>query len=253
MRGLLKEKVALVTGGGSGIGRAASLAFAREGARVVVCDIEAVGGRETVSLIREAGGEALFVEADISRTADVEEMLNQAVRAYGGLNCAFNNAGISIGSVSTVVCTEAQWDSIMNVNLRGVWLCMKYEIPVMLKNGGGAIVNTSSYAGLTGSKLSSAAYSASKHGVIGLTKTAAIEFAQQGIRINAICPGATRTPLLLRRLTYDPTIETKAASLNPSNRMGLPEEIAEVAVFLCSDAASFVTGVAIPVDGGQIL
>lgn len=253
MQGLIKDKVALVTGGGSGIGRAAALAFAGEGAKVVVSDIQAAAGNETVSLIGEAGGQALFVEADVSRTADVQEMVNQAVGVYGSLDYAFNNAGISIGRVGTTGITEEQWDNIMHVNLKGVWLCMKYEIPVMLRNGGGAIVNTSSYAGLTASKLSSAAYSASKHGVIGLTKTAAAEFAQQGIRINAVCPGVVKTAMFLRRRALDPTIEEKAASMNPSNRIGLPEEIARVVVFLCSDAASFLTGAAIPVDGGQIL
>jgi NAD(P)-dependent dehydrogenase (short-subunit alcohol dehydrogenase family) len=253
MQGRLKDRVALVTGGGSGIGRAASLAFAREGAKVVVSDLQPETGRETVGLVTETGGQALFVEADVSKAADVKEMIDRTITAFGGLNYAFNNAGISIGRVGTVECTETQWDSVMNANLKGIWLCMKYEIPVILRNGGGAIVNTSSFAGLRGSILSSAAYSASKHGVIGLTKTAAAEFARQRIRINAVCPGATRTPMLLRRVAYDPSIETKAAATNPLNRLGLPEEIAEVVVFLCSDAASFVTGAAVPVDGGQTL
>jgi NAD(P)-dependent dehydrogenase (short-subunit alcohol dehydrogenase family) len=252
MGSLVKDKVTLVTGGGSGIGRSTSITFAREGAKVVVSDIDVEGGWETVRLIREAGGEALFVKADVSKTADVEEMVNQTVKAYRSLNCAFNNAGISVGRESTITCTEEQWDRMMSVNLKGVWLCMKYEIQQMLKNGGGAIVNTSSTAGLTASSLGLVAYSASKHGVIGLTKTAAIEFAKQGIRINAVCPGSTRTPLLEKDVP-DPKVQAQIASMNPSNRLASPTEIAEVVVFLCSDAASFVTGVAMPVDGGRIL
>ncbi len=252
MEGLVKDKVALVTGGGSGIGRGTSIVFAREGAKVAVSDIDVEGGRETVRLIKEAGGEALFIKADVSKAADVEEMVNQTVKAYRRLNCAFNNAGISVGRESTTTCTEEQWDRMMNVNLKGVWLCMKYEIQQMLQSGGGAIVNTSSTAGLTASKLGLVAYSASKHGVIGLTKTAAIEFAKQGIRINAVCPGSTRTPLLEKDVP-DPKVQAKIAFMNPSNRLGSPAEIAEVVVFLCSDAASFVTGVAMPVDGGQVL
>jgi NAD(P)-dependent dehydrogenase (short-subunit alcohol dehydrogenase family) len=252
MQGLMEGKVALVTGGGSGIGRAASLAFAREGAKVVVSDINVEAGRETVRLIKEAGGEALFLKADVSKAADVEQMVNQTLKGYQGLNCAFNNAGISIDDRDTLLCTEEEWYKIMDVNLKGVWLCMKYEIPQMIQKGGGAIVNTSSFAGLTASSIGLVVYSASKHGVIGLTKTAAVEFAKERIRINAVCPGATRTPLLERVIT-DPQAEARIALRNPLNRIASPTEIAEVVVFLCSDAASFVTGVAIPVDGGQIL
>lgn len=252
MQGLVKGKVALVTGGGLGIGRAASLTFAREGAQVVVSDIDAVAGRETVRLIRDRGGEALFVQADVSQFADVEGMVRQTIEVFKQLDCAFNNAGISIGAPSTVLCSEEDWDKMMNINLKGVWLCMRHEIPQMLKQGGGAIVNTSSFAGLTASRFGLVAYSASKHGVIGLTKTAAVEFAKQGIRINAVCPGATRTAMLEKHVS-NPKEEAEVASMNPTNRIGSPQEIAEAAVWLCSDAASFVTGIAMPVDGGQVL
>jgi NAD(P)-dependent dehydrogenase (short-subunit alcohol dehydrogenase family) len=252
MPGLVKDKVALVTGGGMGIGRATSLVFAREGAKVVVSDVDGGAGRETVRLIKEIGGEALFVKADVSKAADVEELVNQTVKAFKCLDCAFNNAGISIGAPGTLLCTEEEWDKMMNVNLKGVWLCMRSEIPQMVKQGGGAIVNTSSFAGLTASRLGLVAYSASKHGVIGLTKTAAVEFAKQGIRINAVCPGATRTPMLEIHIS-GPQDEEEIASMNPLHRIGTPTEIGEAVVWLCSDAASFVTGVAMPVDGGQIL
>ena len=255
MEGLVKDKVALVTGGGRGIGRATSMAFAREGAKVVVSDIEIDGGKETVRMIKERGGEALFVKADVSKAADVERMVHQTIEAYQSLHCACNNAGTGAtkpGVQGTISCTEEEWDRTMDVNLKGVWLCMKHEIPQMLNNGGGAIVNISSFAGLTASKLGVVAYSASKHGVIGLTKTSAVEFAKQGIRINAVCPGPTRTPML-EKYILDPEAEARIASNNPMNRIASPAEIAGAVVWLCSDAASFVTGVAMPVDGGQVL
>jgi NAD(P)-dependent dehydrogenase (short-subunit alcohol dehydrogenase family) len=248
----MRGKVALVTGGGLGIGRATSLVFAREGAKVVVSDVVVEAGQETVRLIKEAGGEALFVKADVSKAADVEETVNQTVKTFNRLDCGFNNAGISIGAPGTLLCTEEDWDKMMNVNLKGVWFCMRHEISQMLKQGGGAIVNTSSFAGLTASRLGLVAYSASKHGVIGLTKTAAVEFAKQKIRINAVCPGGTRTPMLEKHIS-GPQDEVELASMNPSNRIASPTEIAEAVVWLCSDAASFVTGVAMPVDGGQVV
>lgn len=251
MQDLLKDKVALVTGGGSGIGRAASLVFAREGAKVAVSDIDNEGGEETVRMIKETGGEALFIKADVSKAQDVERMVNQTLDAYKGLYCACNNAGIG-SPAGTVICTEKEWDRTMSVNLKGVWLCMKHEIPQMLNNGGGAIVNVSSFAGLAASKLGLVAYSASKHGVIGLTKTSAVEFAKQGIRINAVCPGATRTAII-EKFISDPEVESRVASNNPMNRIASPAEVAEAIVWLCSDAASFVTGIAMPVDGGQVL
>lgn len=251
MEGLVKNKIALVTGGGAGIGRAISLIFAREGAKVVVTDLDIEGGEETVKMIRQADGEAIFFKADVSKAKDVEEMIKKTVDVYHGLDCACNNAGVGSPG-STINCSEEEWDRTMNVNLKGVWLCMKYEILQMLSSGGGAIVNVSSFAGLTASKLGLVAYSASKHGVLGLTKTSAVEFAGQGIRINAICPGATRTPMM-ETIISDPAAEAKVASNNPMNRIAPPSEIAEAAVWLCSNSASFVTGVAMPVDGGQVL
>ncbi|MFQ5879388.1 MAG: SDR family oxidoreductase [Dehalococcoidia bacterium] len=253
MAGQLAGKVALITGGSSGIGRASSLAFAREGAKVIVADVDVEGGEETVRLIEDASGEAIFVKADVSRAAAVEAMVSTAVEAYGRLDCAFNNAGIwGTPLVSTVDYTEESWDRVVDINLKGVWLCLKYEIPQILKQQRGSIVNTSSAAGLVGNTLSGAAYIASKHGVIGLTKTAALEFAIQGIRVNAVCPGFIRTPLTDVLRGRDPQFEARTAARYPIGRVGAPEEVAAAVVWLCSDAASFVTGHAVPVDGGYV-
>jgi NAD(P)-dependent dehydrogenase (short-subunit alcohol dehydrogenase family) len=251
MAGGLTGKVALVTGASSGIGRASALAFGREGAKVVVADIVAEGGEETVSLIKKAGGEALFVRAEVSKAAEVAALINTAVATYGRLDCAHNNAGIEGAAATTVECTEENWDRIIAINLKGVWLCMKYEIPQMLKQGGGAIVNTASGAGLVGVPRSGG-YVASKHGVVGLTKTAALEYAKLGIRVNAVCPGPIDTPMLQRIGSRRPQIVEKIAAAGPMRRLGKPEEIAEAVVWLCSEAASFVTGQAMPVDGGYM-
>lgn len=250
--GKLADRVALVTGGASGLGRAAALLFAGEGARVVVGDVDAEGGQETVRQIEEAGGAARAVVADVTRAADVEAMVSQAVETFGRLDCAFNNAGIegSVGT-TTVEYDEEEWDRVINVDLKGVWLCMKYEIRHMLEQGSGAIVNTSSVAGLVGLRGSSP-YVAAKHGVVGLTKTAALENAQQGIRVNAVCPGVFRTPLVERIIAKVPGREQEYMKAQPIGRLGRPEELAEVVVWLCSDAASFVTGHAFPVDGGFV-
>ena len=252
MAGRLDGKVALVTGGSSGIGRASALAFAREGAKVVVADVMVEGGEETVGMIKKAGGEAIYVKADVSKAAEVEVMVNRAVATYGRLNCAFNNAGIE-GTllVPTADYTEESWDRVIAINLKGVWLCMKYEIPQMLKQGSGAVVNTASVAGLVGSR-AGAAYGASKHGVVGLTKTAALEYAKAGIRVNAVCPGPIRTPMMERGIALRPEFEVQALATEPVGRMGRPEEIAEAVVWLCSDAASFVTGHTMAVDGGYV-
>ena len=251
MAGTLTGKVALVTGASSGIGRAAALAFAREGAKVVAADVTVEGGNETVQLIKKTGGEAIFVPTNVAKAADVEALVNAAVSTYGRLDCAYNNAGISGKSQSIVDTTEENWDRIIAINLTGVWLCMKYEIPAMLKNGGGAIVNTSSDAGLIGVKRTGA-YVASKHGVVGLTKTAALEYAKSGVRVNAVCPGPIETPMLMKGADRFPQMIPKMVKAQPNGRLGKPEEIAEAAVWLCSDAASFVTGLAMPVDGGYI-
>jgi NAD(P)-dependent dehydrogenase (short-subunit alcohol dehydrogenase family) len=244
------EHAALVTGGSSGIGRATALAFAREGARVVVADVLADGGEQTARLIRDQGGQAVFVQTDVSRPADVARAVNEAMTRYGRLDFAFNNAGIEGVMATTSECTEENWDRTLNINLKGVWLCMKDELPRMLESKrGGAIVNCSSVAGLVGfPKLP--AYVASKHGIVGLTKAAALECAKDGVRINAVCPGVVRTPMVDRLVRTNPEMERQLALGEPMGRMGRPEEIAAAVLWLCSEAASFVTGQAIAVDGG---
>lgn len=244
-------KVVLVTGGASGIGRATCLAFASEGAKVVVDDIKADGGEETVSLIRNAGGEAIFVQADVSNAREVEAMVQQAVVTYGRLDCAFNNAGVGEPLRRVHKATEDNWDRVMATNLKGVYLCMKYEIPCMLKQGKGAIVNTSSLAGIKGLS-GQAAYVASKHGVMGLTKAAALEYATSGIRINAVCPGVVNTPLIAPNMKEKPQMEKVYVDMEPIGRLGRPEEIAAAVLWLCSDEASFVVGACFPVDGGVV-
>jgi NAD(P)-dependent dehydrogenase (short-subunit alcohol dehydrogenase family) len=245
-------KVALVTGGASGIGRACAQLFAKVGASVVVSDVALEGGHETVRLIEEDGGEASFVETDVSKAAQVEALVGRTVEIYGRLDYAFNNAGIE-GSMATNTAdySEEDWDRVIAINLKGVWLCMKHEIPQMLRQGGGSIVNNSSVEGLVGLEGTSA-YAASKHGVVGLTKTAALEYAQSGIRINAVCPGLIRTPMVERYSRGDAEIEAQFAAVEPVGRMGTPEEVAEAVVWLCSEAASFVTGHAMAVDGAYV-
>ena len=251
MSGELEGKVVLVTGAGSGIGRESALAFAAAGGRVIVSDVVVDGGEETVAQIKAAGGEATFVRADVSQRADVEALVRQTVESYGRLDCAHNNAGIEGDMAPTCDCTEANWDRTIAVNLKGVWLCMKYEIPQMLEQGGGVIVNTSSVAGLVGF-LNLPAYVATKHGVAGLTRTAALEYADQGIRVNAVCPGVINTPMIDRIVAGDAEAEAQFTALEPVGRMGSPAEVAQAVVWLCSDGASFVTGIAMPVDGGFV-
>ena len=247
----MTDKVALVTGGSSGIGRATALAFARDGAKVAVADLNIVGGQETVSLIAGAGGEACFIEADMGEAASVAAMVEKTVETYGRLDYAHNNAGIEGVLKRTSEQAEEDWAPVIQINLTGVWLCMKYEIPHMLRQGGGAIVNTASGAGLIGVKRM-AAYVASKHGVVGLTKTAALEYAKSGIRVNAVCPGVIKTAMVDRVSGNRPDVLDKMIAAEPIGRSGQPEEIAEAVVWLCSDAASFVTGHAMAVDGGAV-
>lgn len=250
MPGYLDGKAALVTGAGSGIGRATALACAREGAKIIVADIGVEGGEATVSMIKNAGGEATFVPVNVTQAAEVEAMVAAAVSTYGRIDCAHNNAGIEGVFATTADYPEEDWDRVMAVNLKGVWLCMKYEIPQMLQQSGGAIVNTASLAGLVGAKRMPA-YVASKHGVAGLTKTAALEYAKSGIRINAVCPGIIHTSMVDRMfLSRRPDLEDRLAAVEPMGRLGKPEEVAEAVVWLCSDAASFVTGHTMTVDGG---
>ncbi|HKD67692.1 MAG TPA: SDR family oxidoreductase [Candidatus Binataceae bacterium] len=246
----MQGKVALVTGGGSGIGRAASIAFARAGARVVIGDVVAEGGNRTVELIKDTGGDATFVQTDVTLAKQVERLVKTAIDTYGGLDCAYNNAGVEGSAAGLVECTEEDWQRVIAVNLTGVWLCMKHEIPAMIKRGGGAIVNTSSILGLVAAP-AIPGYVASKHGVAGLTKEAALEFAKSNIRVNAVCPGAIQTPMIERTLA-DGMSEKELVAPQAIQRLGKPEEIAAAVVWLCSDAASFVTGVTMPVDGGWV-
>jgi NAD(P)-dependent dehydrogenase (short-subunit alcohol dehydrogenase family) len=251
MAGMLDGKSALITGGGGGIGRATALAFAREGARVAVADLMEDAARETVALVNAAGGQAISLSGDVSRDADVRAIIDAVVGAYGRLDCAFNNAGVAgwhVGSVNqkTAEWSEESFDRMIAVNLKGVWLCLRAEINEMLARGGGAIVNTASIAGLIGLPNSSA-YVAAKHGVVGLTKTAALEYAEANIRVNAVCPGYIRTPMT------EPSMRLRGEAIlaqTPLKRMGNPEEIAEMVVWLCSERASYVSGAAYNVDGG---
>ena len=244
-----EDKVALITGGGSGIGRATALAFAREGAQVVIGNRNVQRGEETVSMIRASGGTASFRRTDVLVAADIEALVNHAISTYGGLDLAFNNAGIEGDVRPLVEQTEANYDAVMDVNVKGVWLSMKYEIPQMLKRGGGAIVNCSSVAGLVGFP-GFGIYVASKHAVIGLTKTAALEYSAQGIRINAVNPAVIDTEMVDRFTEAIGSSKEDLVPLHPIGRIGRVEEVADTVLWLCSGRASFVTGHSLIVDGG---
>ncbi|MGE0388484.1 MAG: glucose 1-dehydrogenase [Gammaproteobacteria bacterium] len=244
------KRVALVTGAGNGIGRASALAFASRGDAVVVADFDQRAGHETVRQILAAGGEASFVEVDVRSAASIRAMIAATVERHGRLDWAHNNAGIEGRTSGIVSCEEPDWDEVIAVDLKSVWLCMKHEIPAMLANGGGAIVNTSSMAGLAGMG-STPAYVAAKHGVVGLSKMAALEYARQGIRVNAVCPAMIRTAMMERFCAENPGYEDKLSEMHPIGRVGEAREVADAVTWLCSPASSFVTGHAMPIDGGS--
>jgi NAD(P)-dependent dehydrogenase (short-subunit alcohol dehydrogenase family) len=243
-------KVAFVSGAASGIGRAAAVDFARKGACVVVADVVEQGNLETARMVEEAGARALAVRCDVSRAEDVKAALDRVVEAFGRLDCAFNNAGVEQPITPVADLTQEQWDRIINIDLRGVFLCMKHEIPLMLKQGRGAIVNTSSGAGIKGFA-GQAGYCAAKFGVIGLSKAAALDYARSSIRVNVVCPGIIATPMMDRFSGGTTEGQDRVIAQEPVGRMGTPEEIAAAVVWLCSDAATFVTGHAMVIDGGQ--
>lgn len=248
--GLVNGKIALITGAAAGIGRATALKFAAEGAKVVASDINVKGGEETAEQIKNAGGEAVFVKSDISKSADVKALLAETVKTYGRLDCACNISGILGAMAPFTDQKEEDFDRVISVNLRGTFLCLQAELNQMLKNSGGSIVNVASIAGLVGSAGISP-YVASKHAVTGLTKTAALEYAQQGIRVNAVCPGGVDTGMVQSFISEEFTMEMMDG-MHPMGRIGQPVEVAELMVWLCSDRASFVTGSIIPVDGGFV-
>jgi len=252
MAGLFNDRVALVTGGSAGIGRAAALAFAREGAKVVVANRSVSGGEETVRQITASGGDALFVATDVSQAAQVKALIARAVEVYGGLDYAFNNAGYEGLRARIDELPEDDWERALQTNLTGVWSCMKYELQQMLKQGRGAIVNMSSVVGLAGLSGISPALVAYHHGIIGLTRQAALDYAKAGIRVNAVCPTATRTERFERVHGGNPESEARMAARNPSGRIGEAQDAAEAVIWLCSDAASFVLGHALVVDGGVL-
>jgi len=248
-----ESKVALVTGGTSGLGRDAAIAFAGEGAKVVVTGRRVAEGNETVVLAKKAGGEATFVAADMSKPGDIEALVRACAKTYGGLDYAFNNAGID-GTIRTLITDYSLevWNEVMAVNLTGMFLCMKYEIAEMLKRGGGAIVNMGAAASLKANNVLGAAYVTTKHAIIGLSRTGAIEFADKGIRVNVVCPAVIRTPLADHLMSTEAG-RTRVLSMHPIGRIGEPKEVSDLVLWLCSPEASFVTGAAIPIDGGFLL
>jgi len=251
LAGILDGKIAMITGASSGIGRATARIFARESARLILADLAEAGGLETVKLVKDIGAEAIFVKTDVAKSADVEATVARAIATFGRLDCAFNNAGIGGAGRLTHEYSEEEWNRVIAINLTGVWLCMKAELTQMLKQGSGAIVNTSSIMGLTGA-IRVPAYTAAKHGVAGLTKAAALEYGRHGIRINAVCPAPIYTPMLMGAFEKRPDMEERYARSEPMKRLGQPEEVGEAVAWLCSDRASYVTGLPLPVDGGYM-
>lgn len=246
--GRLDGKVAVITGGASGMGRATALRFAAEGAKVLLADVDVAGGEATLDGIKAAGGTASFLRVDVSQPADVQEMIRVAVHDLGGLDVLFNNAGIEGQSSWLADCTEENWDRVLAINLKGVFLGMKYALPHMAAQGHGSIINTASVAGLVGWR-AGGAYSASKAGVANLTRTAALEYARYNVRVNAICPGVIRTPML-DRINPSPDMMQRLVTMQPMPRLGTADDIANMALFLASDESAFVTGAMLPVDGG---
>lgn len=251
MRKRFFNKTAVITGAGSGIGRSSALAFAQEGAKVLVSDINVQGGEETVQMIKESKGKAHFFQCDVSQSAQVEKLIEKTIQTFGCLDYAVNNAGVSMRPASTAELDEAEWDRVIGINLKSVWLCMKYEIPQMQKIGGGVIINVSSLAGIRG-KEGTLAYTASKHGIIGMTKTAALEYAKEGIRINAVCPGLTESGMTAG-LDNHPDIAQQLVAQIPMGHMGQSQNIADAVIWLCDNTASFITGHVLVIDGGQTI
>lgn len=249
---MFDEKIVLVTGGGSGIGRAAAVLFANEGAKVVIANRRIETGNETVKIIKNSGGDAVFIQTDVSKKIQVENLIDTIVQKFGRLDCAFNNSGIDGKLASIVDCEEEDWDQIIDINLKGTFLLMKYEIKQMLTQGYGSIVNMSSICGKI-ARPNRCAYIASRHGIEGLTKTAALEYSSKGIRINAVAPGSIRTDIFYRSIKANPEKEALYMHRHPIGRIGEPEEVASAALWLCSNAASFVTGSIMSVDGGATI
>ncbi len=251
MTGMLEGKVSLITGASSGIGRATAQIFAREGAVLVLADVVEAGGNETLKMIKDVGADGFFMKCNVGDEKDVNALVDAAVSKYGRLDCAFNNAGIAGAGRLTHEYSLEEWNRVISINLTGVWLCMRAEITQMLKQGSGVIVNTSSIMGLTGA-IRVPAYTAAKHGVAGITKAAALEYARHGIRINAVCPAPIYTPMIMSAFEKRPDMEQRYARSEPMKRLGQPEEIGEAVAWLCSDKASYVTGLPMPIDGGYM-